>query len=474
MKKRVLTVIAVIIFMFVLLSVNVQSYIFYGKSDVKLSGAYNLCTDCYGGFYSARETNGSFEVLYINNNSAKSFSFKTDGKSIESFSGCNGRIAAIFSDRGLNLEGSTVSQLQVLTYDFNTGISDINTINSSIVGKGGFALGKDYYYTLHDTKTIKAFSIGGSFKFSVHCSKVTSQIIYDSYADRLYAVHDGGISCVSDGSAVYLGSIKTPVILSGGSMITSADGNVYFVGRNSLNCSYNVASGKGGAVINNRVYYPDGSVIYGKDSSGEVVCSFDTERSIDRVFVCGTKIAVVSAEGELLIVDTNEMKEIPKGTQPSSGNNGGNQASQGGQHNSSSAGGAVVSGGRISSSVYSVNNSDMTISNIKPGTTIAVFKSNLKFNGYKVTFKNYSGQAKISGNVGTGFRAYFSGPDSRQYTLIVPGDITGEGNINSRDIKAYMSYLCGKTKLDAPFMKAFDINGDGKNDTLDLLIAAKQ
>lgn len=116
----------------------------------------------------------------------------------------------------------------------------------------------------------------------------------------------------------------------------------------------------------------------------------------------------------------------------------------------------------------------MTINGIKSPTTIAKFKQNINYEGYKASFISYSGSSKTSGNVGTGFKANFSGEDYKSYTLIVPGDITGEGNINSRDVRLYMEVLCSVQQLQGAYLQASDINGDGICDTLDLLIAARQ
>ncbi len=115
---------------------------------------------------------------------------------------------------------------------------------------------------------------------------------------------------------------------------------------------------------------------------------------------------------------------------------------------------------------------------IKKGiNTVNEFKDNFEFGGYVVSsFKNYAGK-EISGaeKVGTGSTVVFTkGDNSLEFKIIVLSDITGEGNLNSKDLTALYNYLLGKTELTEEVLKiAADLNMDGKVDTLDLLAIEK-
>lgn len=106
--------------------------------------------------------------------------------------------------------------------------------------------------------------------------------------------------------------------------------------------------------------------------------------------------------------------------------------------------------------------------------TISKVKDNLNLNGYNIEFKNYAGKAITSGKLGTGSVAIFSKDGkTAEFIFIVKGDVTGEGNANSRDVDCMYNHILGKSSLSEINAKAADINNDGVVDTLDLLLLSK-
>ena len=79
------------------------------------------------------------------------------------------------------------------------------------------------------------------------------------------------------------------------------------------------------------------------------------------------------------------------------------------------------------------------------------------------------GTTLLGGKLGTGMTALYN---SKKYEVIVMGDLTGEGNINSRDLNALMKHLTGEVSLNNTSSKAADVNYDGVINTKDLLILA--
>lgn len=464
MKKRlaVLLLAAAVILSYT----NSYAYTYYDISEILSSDDCRLSTDSLGGIYISGLNGNDFEIAYINSGSESDFLFDTYGLKLEAFSGSLGVGGAVFSGTDVRQDGVSLSQLQVLTCDFDSNFSDVNTVNATIGGESCFALGKDGYYIIQDDhRTIKAYSLNGVFRFSVYAFNPVYQLVYDGAADCLYAAYDCGVYLL-DGKSLYdLGEIKTPVSLSGKAALTGSDGKVYIINGRKMNYLCSV-QGESCAVINNRVYYSNGGALYSKSGDGEAIASIDMGGNISRVFACGGQIGTLTDGMEMSFVSPNEMTSVVKPTSPASSSSDAQSGSNTGSAPSAAAG--------VFSSVYTIDNSRMTITDIIPQTTIAVFKSNIDYGGYKISFKNYDGKARTSGNVGTGFSAEFYGADSRNYTLIVRGDLTGEGNINSLDVKKYMQYLCGKAELYYPFDQALDINCDGQCDVLDLLIAAKK
>lgn len=108
--------------------------------------------------------------------------------------------------------------------------------------------------------------------------------------------------------------------------------------------------------------------------------------------------------------------------------------------------------------------------------TVTDFKDNFEFGGYTVgEFKNYLGK-DISGSekIGTGSTVVFkNGNSSLEFKIIVLSDITGEGNLNSKDLTSLYNYLLGKGPLNEDVLKAADINRDKSVDTIDLLTLEK-
>lgn len=103
------------------------------------------------------------------------------------------------------------------------------------------------------------------------------------------------------------------------------------------------------------------------------------------------------------------------------------------------------------------------------GTTYYQFKQSITYNGYDINF----GKRK-SGNIGTGGNVTFSiGKKEKKYIFIVPGDVTGEGNVNTRDIDALFAHLLKSSSLEGAYKKAADLNGDSKISNADLVLTVK-
>ena len=60
------------------------------------------------------------------------------------------------------------------------------------------------------------------------------------------------------------------------------------------------------------------------------------------------------------------------------------------------------------------------------------------------------------------------------YELAVRGDISLSGTVNSRDIKALMSYLTDSDILTGCRLKAADLNADNVVNTQDLVLLARE
>lgn len=107
--------------------------------------------------------------------------------------------------------------------------------------------------------------------------------------------------------------------------------------------------------------------------------------------------------------------------------------------------------------------SDGIVYGIYSGETVADFKNKTSAeNVYKA-----DGTIAKSGKLKTGFTAVI---DSKTYVIAVCGDVTGEGNVNSKDVTLLQKYLCDNAELDGAYLKAADFNLDGEADNRDLVL----
>lgn len=103
---------------------------------------------------------------------------------------------------------------------------------------------------------------------------------------------------------------------------------------------------------------------------------------------------------------------------------------------------------------------------------ITVSKIKKAFAGFEISKITKANNTETkSGKLGTGAKIYFA--DNKITTVIIKGDLTGEGNINSRDIRAILDHLSTKELLKESYLIAADINSDGKITTKDALFTAK-
>lgn len=115
-------------------------------------------------------------------------------------------------------------------------------------------------------------------------------------------------------------------------------------------------------------------------------------------------------------------------------------------------------------SPYVYDDENMTVSGIDIGTTAAVFRRECGDSG--ALFYRADGSEKKSGVLGTGMTVEFS--DGAVYTLVIYGDVTGEGSVNSRDYRLICSYLFGEAELEGVYREAGDVVCSGSVDLADL------
>ena len=126
-------------------------------------------------------------------------------------------------------------------------------------------------------------------------------------------------------------------------------------------------------------------------------------------------------------------------------------------------GGGGTGGGGGGGGTTPVTPSGSYLTGISPNTSV----SSLTASGYTV----YSGSKQVtSGLVGTGMTAVSSGGS---VTIVVTGDVSGDGKITITDVVKLQKSVVGSASLTGAYAKAGDISGDGKITITDVVQAAQ-
>ena len=122
---------------------------------------------------------------------------------------------------------------------------------------------------------------------------------------------------------------------------------------------------------------------------------------------------------------------------------------------------SVLQNFNIISNIFTIDNSKLTIScAFKSRYTVGEFKASLE-NGSSVTVKHVDGTEALDNEfIATGMTAAAPNSDTN-YTIVLPGDINGDGRVNALDAVEILRAIIGETTLDTYAQKlAGDVNGD--------------
>ncbi len=115
----------------------------------------------------------------------------------------------------------------------------------------------------------------------------------------------------------------------------------------------------------------------------------------------------------------------------------------------------------VSSSKYSIGSTYVT--GIAVGTKAATFVKNISATNCTVKLLTSSGTENTD-TVATGNKVavYVDGKQVKTYTVVIYGDINGDGKISVTDMARLYRYMNGKVSLSACYRAAADVNRDGK------------
>ncbi len=127
----------------------------------------------------------------------------------------------------------------------------------------------------------------------------------------------------------------------------------------------------------------------------------------------------------------------------------------------------------IESDVYTIDHAQGYLYLTPPAETAARLRGNLRFTGDLAIRK--PGGNPVTGTVGTGCMVELSreGKIVEILTIILFGDVTGEGSVNTRDALAMRRHVIKEMLLQGPFLLAADTNHDLRISSLDILLVTR-
>lgn len=326
-----------------------------------------------------------------------------------------------------------------------------------------------YLENYRNNPELTAYSYNGNllnrYRFDEEITDVFSGYNGGVYAvgnNLLYRLASGGFTALSSGK------VQPHLFPADDRVIVSDSGTVYVLDGNRISHNFRVDtdySARSACVIGSRVYYPCGSFIYGYDiDTGDKLSSCRVASPDPLLYTDNHHILAVT-ESSCTALSENDFTELYRSDDAGSTGN-----TPSADLRSSVGGASAEPDFEIASEVYTVDTARHTIAGISPGTSVSAFRSDMKFSGYSLTLYREN-TAKTSGNVGTAMTAVFTfGGESLTFELAVTGDLTGEGNRNSRDLNLLMDYLTGAADFNGVYALAADVSKDQTVDVVDLAI----
>lgn len=388
----------------------------------------------------------------------------------------------LFANNSLYILCSDSKNLPIIKSADNGAVLDAGVISDMSLKENCITATKSDFIYLADNRNPKIvckYLINGiKVETYIFNENVNSLFTYKSdNIETVYAVTDDGIISVENNYFINCTIPKAPYSFFG-NYCCDSNGDVFIFDSDNGFKLFMQTEYENLCIFNNTVYGTKNNSVYMLDNNGTPQAECKLNNSIQQLCVSGSKMAVYCANNveflykEDFISLTDESTEqifdneanIPILSEVISEPNDLQSYSTNFDNE--------VPDYSVSVGDYSFFN-DMIIG-IQQGTTIAKFKKNISYNSNTIRFTNHNGQVKTSGQLGTGWRVDFIGNgETVSYYIIILGDVTGEGNINSRDIAALSDYLLKKSELSKYAICAADINLDGTANSLDLLLIDK-
>ncbi|MBQ6899278.1 MAG: SH3 domain-containing protein [Firmicutes bacterium] len=119
---------------------------------------------------------------------------------------------------------------------------------------------------------------------------------------------------------------------------------------------------------------------------------------------------------------------------------------------------------------------DTYLKGVNELTELDEFAGNIQVTGGQAVIKNAKGEILSEGKITTGTSVVLqdkSGLPVIEYQVVIRGDVSGDGKINSADALGIQRHIVESRVMEGAYLEAADINQDGRVNSLDVLYVQK-
>lgn len=324
-------------------------------------------------------------------------------------------------------------------------IPENNVIASSFTANDDyiFFIGNDESYTV----SIKRNTLETTTNF--FSEKIKKIFCYN---EKVYAVTANSLYCLDNPSIPIKCDIPSfndlePVFYK--NIFIDTNGKVYSFNTDNGFKYIKTLNYQKAFMLNDVYYGVSGNTINKLSENGSIISKYNFSGNIDDIAINGNKIALLDSE-KVSFITEKDFKTIESSKTESS-----NPIS------------------KPSFDGFTDYETDGKYIIVPQGTTIAMLKKHINYaKNSNLIFYDNKNKKTSSGNLGTGFSLeyYENSYLKSKYTIIVMGDVTGEGSVNTRDKRRLTDYLLGKLELTSAQKYAADLDKNNVIDSLDLLL----
>ena len=375
--------------------------------------------------------------------------------------------AAVASGCGIIISSSDNKRLTLFTPSEGT-ISHLVSFDNFRPKKNCIAADRNFTYYAVDKRRPDAVEICSekyTDRRTVQLPSSAASLFWDAESERCFALLENGVYDLSENVFISSQVPGADAVFNGHFCFDKSGGVYRFSAENGFSLVTKCSCENLCVASDGTIFASSGDKIFIMDENGEAVSSYSGSGEIDCIMSSGKNTVFVCDE-KVCSLDTSLFKKEKIDIPDESSDTVSSEIPE--DHSESfSETEPSVTEPELRSSVYNIE--DGMIKQIPPGTVASVFLKNIDYHGGKVSLWDRQNKMTSSGRLGTGWTLHFStDSDEEIFQIIVSGDLTGEGNTNTMDVKALSEYFLGKNELDEKQKAAADIDVSGKVDMNDM------